>query len=512
MEILNSIKTIFIVEKIALRPNGIHLSIIKKMELMEERWGYKSLMLVTEHSPHLSSAIANRLDKSNVISVYEYLQQVDRTNKKTAEPPKNPGEKRKVLKNNVHSIFNDSGMVRNEHYYTNGTLAGLDYYENGSKIRTDLYDDYGNISSSKFYDTFDNNYHPVEEYYRPDGKLCIKVEYKPIPTDILGKTHEITKLSLYDNNGSVTETFASNAELAAYCLAKILEEHKDKVCLLVVEDPMYVKTALLQKQKNVIKTCLIHSAFLQNPYELSGETQYFYTQLCSHANEFDALVFLTETEREDFIKLYGNVAKTFTIAHMYAKDISKVAFEERDTKKAVIVSRFDPVKRIEVAIDIFRRVVEEVPDAELEIYGAGKEEDKYKQHIKKLGLEDNVFIKGYTEEAATVFSEAVLSMATSYIEGFMLTVMESICNGCPVFSLDIKYGPSDIIANNKTGFIFARDDKITFAKKLVAYFNDTALQRKMSENAYSDAWRFSPETFLENWFAFMETMYYDVIK
>jgi len=152
-------------------------------------------------------------------------------------------------------------------------------------------------------------------------------------------------------------------------------------------------------------------------------------------------------------------------------------------------------------------VVKELPDAVLELYGFGQEEENCKKLIKKLGLNKNVIIKGFTNDPAGVFSSAAFSMMTSAIEGYPLTLAESVCNGCPVFAFDIKYGPSDVINHNKTGFLFPRFNKELYAQKIISYLKDIDKQRVMSENCYDAAPKHSVDTFMDKWFKFTEEMY-----
>jgi len=114
---------------------------------------------------------------------------------------------------------------------------------------------------------------------------------------------------------------------------------------------------------------------------------------------------------------------------------------------------------------------------------------------------------GYTDEPLAVFNTAVVFMMTSIAEGFGLTLMESICNGCPAFALDIKYGPSDIIEEGRTGFLFPRFGKDEFARKIVEYLEDVNMQKEMSINCYEAASGFGTDKFLDNWYKLTETLY-----
>ena len=44
-------------------------------------------------------------------------------------------------------------------------------------------------------------------------------------------------------------------------------------------------------------------------------------------------------------------------------------------------------------------------------------------------------------------------LLTSLYEGFALVIQESIANGTPVISYDIKYGPRDMIQDGVNGYL-----------------------------------------------------------
>jgi len=187
--------------------------------------------------------------------------------------------------------------------------------------------------------------------------------------------------------------------------------------------------------------------------------------------------------------------------------IHKTDFSKRDTNKAVVVARLDPLKQVNLAIELFPLIVESIPEATLDIYGRGPEEENLRNRINELNMGNNIFLKGYTDEPLAAFNTAVLSITTSIAEGYGLTLMESICNGCPPFAFDIKYGPSEIIEDGTTGFLFPRFDLLKMADKIIEYFKNAEMQIKMSENCYTAAARFNTDNFLKNWFNITEHLY-----
>jgi poly(glycerol-phosphate) alpha-glucosyltransferase len=527
-DVSSRVETIFIVDNLFVMQNGINQSIVRKMKFMEDAWGYKPLLLVAEYNADLNR-IHNMLEYadftgdqvhlnrgSRIAGVYDYFQKSYPDDLPVTEYARmddggtdSKGFTYKRLSPDIDMVYAGETLARME-YYTGfqSRLRLVERFEQGKKTKSVFYDDCGCVSLIRIHDPDNPERWSYDYYYTTDRKLRVKTEYRyddaiqpPFPKN------KVVKLSVFDDAGNVIRECADNAGLMALYLEETLRD-PEKIYLVVDESGTYLSAVASVSQPNAARISVVHSAFLLDANNLKSDPQPFYKDLCAQRERFDGVVFLTELTRRDFLKKYADVNRwnTFVIPHPYPHSIVPTAFEDRDHRKAVIVSRFDPVKRLDYAIDIFKLVTDQLPDVTLEIYGFGQETDKYIEQIKKLGLEDKVLLKGFAGDPASVFRGAAFSMMTSHVEGYGITLIESLCNGCPAFAFDIKYGPSDIIRDGQTGYLIPYQDNAAFAEKIVAYFEDEDLQRAFSENAYADAPRFSQETFLQNWGFFMETM------
>jgi len=509
-KILNNIETVFILSGIITKRTGYIDSVLRKIRLLEENWNYSPLLLTCIHNidnrkalTWLRTAFGGQvaLDAdTRVVNVYEYFQ------KSYADGLENKAVYKEDCEADDNTLLS---QVPTQKFFTGymGSLRTERFFdENGNITKEHIYDDWGYLNCIYEYSPLTTDIYDAN-YYTTDGKLCIEAHYRYDPTQ---KTQDV-KIKLYGDNGELSAECAGTAELAAVCLEKMAAD--DKCYMLFVEDGLMSKSATdFAKTGKKAATCeVVHSIFQADAYDPNSKPQKYYKHLCENYEKFDGIVMLTENARKDFLSQYKptseNKPQVFVIPHMYPYEINRTGFETRDRQKAVIVSRLDSNKQIEVAVEIFYYVVQQLPQAKLEIYGRGPCEDDIRTRIKKLGLENNVFLKGFTDEPLAVFNRGVLSMMTSAAEGFGLTVMESICNGCPAFAFDIKYGPADIISDGKTGFLIPRNDGSMYAQKIIKYLSNESMQRKMSENCYNEAHRFSKDRFLENWYNMTEAVY-----
>jgi poly(glycerol-phosphate) alpha-glucosyltransferase len=77
--------------------------------------------------------------------------------------------------------------------------------------------------------------------------------------------------------------------------------------------------------------------------------------------------------------------------------------------------------------------------------------------------------------------------------------LESLANGCPVVSYDVKYGPSDIIADGVNGYLVQPGATDELADRVVEVLRDDLLRRRLSERAAVVRKEFSEEAFVARW-------------
>jgi len=503
-EILNNIETIFILSGIITKRTGYIDSVLRKIKLMEEKWNYKPILMTCIHNidqrqaqTWLNTAGVGQVKlgaDTRIFNVYEYFQ------KSYADDLENKAVYSEEDADKIIGNIEEGVEVKKLFLGYMGSLRMVRYFKNGNADKDLVYDDWGYLNYIREYSTLSEDIYDVK-YYTTDGKLCIEALFRPTANGT-----EQEKIFIYDSNEEIITECTNNAELAAICLDRIITN--DKFYMLVVEDGLMSKAAAtVECKNNVVKCAVVHSIFLNDAYKPESGPQKFYKYLCENHKKFDGIIMLTEDASKDFEKLYGESSKLFVIPHPYPYLINRTNFEKRDRYKAAVVARLDPYKQLDMTVEIFALVVNEVPDAKLEIYGRGTEEEHIRAQIKKLGLEKNVFLMGYTDEPLAVFNSAVLSIFTSKAEGFGLTLMESICNGCPVFAFDIKYGPAEIIDDGQTGFLFPRFDVEKCARKMIEYYKDIEIQKTMIDKCYNAAPEFSTDKFLENWYKMTETLY-----
>lgn len=125
----------------------------------------------------------------------------------------------------------------------------------------------------------------------------------------------------------------------------------------------------------------------------------------------------------------------------------------------VTVSRLELVgKPIDECIGAFCRIKDEFPQVDYVIYGLGAGQQQLEKQIEALGCAERVKLAGYTNDPLEVFRHAAASIYPTTTEGFGLSILEALSNGCPVLSYDVNYGPREMIKTGINGELVARGD------------------------------------------------------
>jgi len=115
----------------------------------------------------------------------------------------------------------------------------------------------------------------------------------------------------------------------------------------------------------------------------------------------DAIVAFTQKQADDLKKRFGD-GNIVVIPHAHAKVESLPLFEERNRFQVVYAARYAEEKQHELALAAFKKVVEAVPNAELQLYGFGKMKDSILAKIKELELDKNVYVNDFVVDVESV--------------------------------------------------------------------------------------------------------------
>ncbi|GAA1520389.1 hypothetical protein GCM10009730_29490 [Streptomyces albidochromogenes] len=178
-----------------------------------------------------------------------------------------------------------------------------------------------------------------------------------------------------------------------------------------------------------------------------------------------------------------------------------VAPADHDAKWVVAAGRLTRVKRYDLLVEAFAKVVAARPDWRLRIYGSGdasgNEKNALHALIGELGLHNHVFLMGPASPIEPEWVKGSIAAVTSEHESFGMTIVEAMRSGLPVVSTDCPHGPREIITDGRDGRLVPVGDTGAVADALLGLINDDEQRRAMGAAALASSARFDPEHIAE---------------
>lgn len=500
LEPLPTARYVFVVGAIPRNFGGRTASILQKCRLLKEIGGVDSTIVTLNYSAEVDDIAADLrrrgllVDGVEIVNLHDYFDGDSTTPAEEVRHDVDVPGLRKIRDRDqeVYRYFEDGVYRLYQRFDHEGRLIVRDWFnENRARTRRDEFNRNGTVRRTTYMDLHHNR--PRQEiFYRSDGTPYLNKWLAVNPDSLASRVERIT---LLDGEGRPTEVLSSNVGLIQSYLAKLVG---DDHVFLSVESRRSDGETLTFSRPNVKHVYVLHNPHLVVPGSDLGAIRPTYQPLLERRDEVGAIVFLTNAQRADAEAHLGEHANFRVIPHPVGR-VEPAPFEERDPDLVVALARLDEQKQLGHAVEAFARVVEAVPTARLEIYGQGPDQEALQRQVEQLGLTASVRLMGYTKDPAAVYRRAAVSVLTSKFEGFGLVLLESLANGCPVVSYDVKYGPADIIADGVNGYLVPAGAKAALARRVVEVLTDQPLRRRLSGSAADVRTEFSEEAFVARW-------------
>jgi len=155
-----------------------------------------------------------------------------------------------------------------------------------------------------------------------------------------------------------------------------------------------------------------------------------------------------------------------------------------------MMGAFEERKRQIEFLYIFKKLLDKNPNLILVFVGSGKLLKKAKKISEQINVNKNVYFAGFRKNPENFISLADICIMNSIREGLPRVVPQYLAGGKPVISTNLP-GISEIIKNNKNGFIVNMNKSNDLKKKIELIINDKRIYKKMCN--------FVQKTDLSNW-------------
>lgn len=230
-----------------------------------------------------------------------------------------------------------------------------------------------------------------------------------------------------------------------------------------------------------------------------------YINILKHKyNNIDYLFALTESLKNDYIKFLrrNNHTKIEVVPNMLSNN--SCPSSNLNNKNIISVCRLDSGKRINELIDIFSKI--ENKDSKLYIIGDGVEKDNLKTQIKNLHLKNRIIMTGYLskEEQEKYWLDSCLYAMTSISEGLPMVLLEAMQHSIPCIAYRTESGITDIIKNNKNGYIIDNRSSDDYIKTINSLLSNSIKLKELSIYAKEYSCNFSKDNILKLWYKVLE--------
>lgn len=273
-------------------------------------------------------------------------------------------------------------------------------------------------------------------------------------------------------------------------LRKMIKVEKPDICISFLPHPNF-KLILASLG---LKTKVIVSVRNDPKQEYNTKSlRLMARRLYSFAN---GVVFQTNEARDYFPKKI--VDKSMVIMNQ----VDDVFFRVERTGGTywIATGRLNRQKNYPLLVNTFAKICKKYPSEILKIYGAGPEEGTIRELIKKLKMEENIFLMGLSSNISEQLAHAKGFLLSSDYEGMPNGLLEALAVGVPCISTDCPCGgPRSVIEDGVNGLMIPVNDRAALFESIERIICDKDLAEKLSKNAKRMAQKFEPDAVYKVW-------------
>ena len=163
-----------------------------------------------------------------------------------------------------------------------------------------------------------------------------------------------------------------------------------------------------------------------------------------------------------------------------------------------VVSRLEPIKGMDLVVPAFAEVLKRFPDVRLLVVGDGTLRATMERQAAELGCADRITWVGRQpqEELAQWYGQMDIVLMPSRSEGFGLTAIEAMANGCVMVASNVG-GLPEVVRDGVCGLLHCTEDVHDMAEKVCTLLDDAALYDRLRTQALSEVKKYSFERYAE---------------
>lgn len=251
---------------------------------------------------------------------------------------------------------------------------------------------------------------------------------------------------------------------------------------------------ILKVKGNVPLIFESHSSRLSWRYDGSRWLRKFQIQWMQQSvRKAQMTVALTNGDAREWRKLTKNVSVIPNVVQLNKSG----DYSNCKSKTAIFVGRLCLQKDLLSLLRIWKNVHDQHLDWRLNIYGDGELKEIIQYEIDKLDA--NVNLCPLTSNIIEKYKKGSLLLMTSIFEPFGLVLPEAMSCGLPVVAFDCPYGPADIIADGKDGYLIKDRNIEEFVEKVCWLIENQELRRSIGQAGILSSQRYDVSHIMPKW-------------
>ncbi len=216
--------------------------------------------------------------------------------------------------------------------------------------------------------------------------------------------------------------------------------------------------------------------------------------------KWDRIISVSIFTKEKLVDQGINPKKIIVIPNgIELKKLKEIKANKNQHPTICFFGRINWQKNIDVLIKSIALIKKRIPKIQCVIMGGGAALPSLKRLTQELNLDDNIKFLGYIKNHQDLLNEAKkchVYVSPSTLEGFGITVLESMVLGLPYVVSDIK--PFVEITNNgKGGFIFTKNDHQELAEKVMILIENEEIYKEKIKEAQKQAEKYDWKSVLD---------------
>ena len=247
----------------------------------------------------------------------------------------------------------------------------------------------GTVYLTKYLQPRAGELHPViNDYRRPDGSVFLRT-----PAGVAADSTPASPYILVNRQGAPTHTWPKKGGWHRLWLRQLAG---DAERVFVISDSRFALAYIApMRDQRFHLLHLMHNTHTVGERRWDSTLSADYGPLLKGIHKIDGLVTLTARQREDVIERYGETNNLFVVPNPVDLPELPENPPPRERARFAVVSRLERQKRLDHAVRAFALVLEQEPEARLDIYGLGNLRVPLQQLIDDLGVGHAVKLCGH---------------------------------------------------------------------------------------------------------------------